>query len=297
MAKKTYTKISNWKIGFDPEYLLADKTGKIVNAIPVIKRDKYNPIILGKDMKCYWDCTNLEHTVPVSSSKKEMIENLRAVFKGIQTKVLGDKYRLISQAAHKFSNEELKPKESWEIGCSPSYNVWDMCVTENAPFPDTTRTTAGHVHVSHPSLTDFDNRNRMVKLLDIVVGNSLIVMGCDKTSVMRRKLYGKSGEFRFSETGDGRLEYRVPDSFYLRSPETTELVYDLIDYTFNLNGHGDKMIQSINIDEQRDAINNCKQNVSLSILKKIELSNPLLARVQKDYSYLKEDSMYSEWGI
>ena len=292
--KKTVKQSINeqWKMGFDPEFFIGDIHGNILNAIPILKQDKYNPIIISPpETKVYYDCTNLEHTTPVSGSKQEVITNFRNIFNNIQNKVLGQNYRLVSKAAHKFEKSQLESKESWEIGCSSSFDIYRSEIAPNQEFTDETRTTAGHIHMSRNDLEDFDIREKTVKLLDAIVGTSLVIIGHDETSAARRKLYGKAGNFRFEKT---RLEWRVPDSYYLRSPETTELVYDLIDYTLSLNGDGDKILNLTNPAQVQKAINECHKGISATILNKINLPKNLFDRVNKDYSQV---NLYKDWNI
>jgi len=288
-------KSEHWKIGFDPEYFLQDlKTGKIESAIPILKNDKNSPIKLGKGLLAYADNCLLEHTVPVSSSKEEMLVNIKNAFTKIQKNVLGNKYKLVSKAAHKFDIEQLKDKKSFEIGCSSSFNVWDECVTPRQEFADTTRTSAGHIHISHPKLADFKIKELAIKLLDVIVGNSLVVLNQDETAPIRRNLYGKSGEFRMEGT---RIEFRVPDSFYLRSPQTTELAYDLIEYTMDkvFNGGAEEILSSIDVKEQRESINLCKKDLAMNTLvNKVKLTDELLKRVTANYG---EMDLYKNWGI
>lgn len=283
--------VNKWKIGFDPEYFISNSKGKIINAIPVLNCDKNNPIVLGKGINIYADNCLLESTVPVSGSKREMLTNLRKVYKSIQNR-LGNNYKIVPKAAHKFNKAQMKDKKAWEIGCTPSFNVWERKANKTQSFRDTTRTSAGHIHISHPNLGNFETRENTIKLLDIVLGTSLVVLGQDKTAGIRRQLYGKAGEFRFEGT---RAEYRVPDSFYLRSPETTSLVYDIIDYTLHLSfsGKGKDILARINPNMVRDAINGNNKKLAKEILYQVKIPNSLMKRIVKPY----KPELYRDWGV
>lgn len=280
-----------FSMGFDPEFFLATPDNKIVNAIHVLKKDKHNPIDLGNGVKAYYDSALLETSFPPVSSRDELLERIKTVYTKIQG-FLGKNYRIVSKAAHNFDKAQLDCKEAWEIGCTPSLNVWTRSLDKPEEFPDTNRTSAGHIHIGHEKLTDFETRETAIKLLDTIVGCSLVVINKDETAAIRRKIYGGSGQFRICDYG---LEWRVPDSFYLRSPETTVLVYDLVSYTLDIviNGDGQKILNKINTKNVIKAINTCDKALAKSILNVIGLPDDLMGRIYKDYN----PNLYQDWNI
>jgi hypothetical protein len=55
--------------------------------------------------------------------------------------------------------------------------------------------------------------NGLVKIMDIVAGNTFVLIDRDKDNAVRRKKYGRAGEYRVKPYG---LEYRVLSNFWLR---------------------------------------------------------------------------------
>ena len=60
--------------GNDIEMMLQDASnGNIVNAIPVLKRDKFNPIKLGNGVNLYFDNMLAEFTIKPYRNKEQML--------------------------------------------------------------------------------------------------------------------------------------------------------------------------------------------------------------------------------
>ena len=282
--------------GSDPEAFVSTMNNRIKNAIPIVGKDKYNPHNLGGGTKAYFDCCLLETSFKPANSKKELINRLKSVYSKIQNKVLGSKYKMVFKAAHFFPKNELDlDPRSFEVGCTPSFNVHTKSIVAPSNFPSNMRSGAGHIHIGHPLIkNDFGARENLIKLLDVIVGTSLVVINKDKTSSMRRQIYGEAGNFRVCQNYGA--EYRSPDSYYLRSPQTTGLVYDLVKYTLKnvVNGNATKMLGKVNLDNVRKAVDKCDKKLSLSILKQVKLPKYLLNRVTKNYGNL---DLYREWKI
>ena len=70
-----------------------------------------------------------------------------------------------------------------------------------------------------------------VKILDIVVGNTCVIMDRAPSQVERRKVYGRAGEYRLPAHG---IEYRTLSNFWLRSYQLTHLVFSLARFAINI---------------------------------------------------------------
>jgi hypothetical protein len=64
-------------------------------------------------------------------------------------------------------------------------------------------------------------------MLDLFVGIPSIFMDHDPTSARRRKVYGQAGRYRPKEYG---MEYRSLGNFWLASPKTVKLVFEMCDF-------------------------------------------------------------------
>ena len=176
--------------GSDPEFHLWDNQKKrIVSAIPVVKTDKNRPVHLGGGIHAYADNVLIETSFPPADNKKQFIGRFRAAFDKMQN-FIGDRYRLLPKAAHKYHKDELKDPKSWEIGCSPNFDAYKCSMNNPLPFQDGLRTGSCHFHIGHKSLIDFSTRIDTIKLLDIFLGCASVIFDTDKTSKARRKYYG-----------------------------------------------------------------------------------------------------------
>lgn len=287
-AKMTY--------GSDPELFLQDiAKNKIVSSIPVLKRDKHNPIKLKDGVVMYADNVLCETAFPPANSKDEMVHRFRGVFKQIQGK-LGKKYRMVPQAAHEFTKNDLKPQfgiDPMESGCNPSFDAWNATINEPKPFVNGFRTGSAHFHVGHDKLTDFDTRLNAIKVLDIYLGCSFVLIDKDETSKIRRQYYGLSSEHRPTEYG---LEYRVLSPYVLKSPQLVSLALDIIDFSMEkvFKGESSEVIKLVNPVNVMSAINNCDAKLAQSVLNQAELPGDLMKRVTSQY---KLGDFYQEWGI
>jgi hypothetical protein len=88
----------------------------------------------------------------------------------------------------------------------------------------------GHVMFDRPTIRTSRNEktlkdtDKLVPLLDIIVGNTCVLLDRDDENVERRKVYGRAGEYR---TPDHGLEYRTLSNFWLKSPHLMSLVTGL----------------------------------------------------------------------
>lgn len=118
------------------------------------------------------------------------------------------------------------------LGCAPSLNRANAkaAVTVNGATA-TKRSAGGHIHLglNSPIMTGPDsyssspkvnsevsikNRERLVDLLDILLGNTCVLLDRDPLAPERRKVYGRAGEYRLPKHG---LEYRTLSNFWLRN--------------------------------------------------------------------------------
>jgi hypothetical protein len=279
-------------LGSDPEMMLWDKDQrKIVSSIPILKRDKHDPIDLGDGMKMYADNVLVESAFEPSTTKEGFVSTIRTAIIRMQEK-LGERYSLLPQSAHLYDADELKEKSCWESGCNPNYDVYARTMNLPAKFESGLRTGSFHIHIGSEKLIDHEDKDKAIKLLDIFLGCSSIVFDGDKTSSARRALYGKAGEFRPTPYG---VEYRVLGNFALRSPKTTELVVDLVAYTMEqiYQGKADEIIASSDQDNVVQAINSGMKGLANSILQSSGLPRDLFERVNKQYN----PKFNVAWGI
>lgn len=273
--------------GLDPEFHIFDNTKKrIVNAIPVIGHDKYDPLDLGDGFKLYSDNVLAELSLPIATNKRGVMANIMTALNRAQ-KSLGPRYNLVARAAVIYDPEELGPKPAkdevvippaWSIGCTPNFNGYTGKANENAPFEDNMRTGSFHIHIGNPDykegtddrLLTVESKHIAVRLMDTFVGCAAVIVSGDPSAKERRKLYGRAGEFRPTPYG---IEYRVLENFFLRSPDLTELIFDLAAYamwTLDEENHED-VFKKCPAKEVQKAIN----EEDLDLAKKLLYASPL----------------------
>jgi len=274
--------IDGMTLGADPELMLFDnKKGRIVSSIPVVGRDKHDPVDLGDGIRMYADNVLVEVAFPPANNKGGFIETIRTAIARM-SEALGAGFRLLPKTSHVYPESELRNKKAVESGCNENFDVYGRTKGPPPPFNGGLRTGSFHVHIGHNQLLDPRNKDRMVRLLDIYLGCASIVFDNDETSHARRSLYGKAGEFRPTPYG---VEYRVLGNFALRSPRVTELVVDLVQFSVDklISGQADKIIGSIDQANVQNAINSNMRGLAKSVLKSGGLDASLFSGVNKTY--------------
>jgi hypothetical protein len=293
---------SKFTIGGDPELMLQDLTGKVISSIPVLKRDKYNPIILDKKnaIKCYADNSCLEYAFAPSTNKKDFVNKYRLAFQKGQ-KYLGKNYRLLVKSAHVFEENQLEAAygiDPKEIGCNPEFSHWEQKVNDLGTFGNSTmRSGSSHIHVGNPKLVDFDTRHNALAMIEIFLGCASILWDNDPSSILRREKYGSSGSFRVTEYG---FETRFMSNYMLNSPRLVELAYDLLEYSLShiFNDTYKDVLKKINVEDVKSSINLCNKELAEKILIQAKLPKDLFNRVKEESkkNYSTKD-FYKNWDI
>ncbi len=291
-------------IGADPELMIwSVDENRIVSSIPILKRDKHNPITLDGGVKLYADNVLCEFSFPPSESVDEMLNRMKDAFARIQDH-LGDKYQLIARAAHTYLDSEMEPSfgvNPREIGCTPSIDVYREEIVAPNAFPDNMRTGSFHIHLGNADyakdngghLLTFKGRHAAIRLMDIFVGCGSVIFDKDPTSAIRRTIYGAAGNFRMTPYG---AEYRPLSPGPLASREMTKLCLDLTDHVLShiKAGTEQDVIARVNESDVKTAINTCDAALATDVLTKAGLPSDLMARVQQTYAVT---TLREGWGI
>jgi hypothetical protein len=216
-------------IGTDPELFLRSRsTGQIVGSEVVIpaeglKRSVYHgaPIIVrdGVQVEIHPDYATCRESV--AQSLHSGLTVLRDYLKNTNPDL-----DICYDTTVEVSEEQMSvlSHESQILGCMPSRNAYDSFHVESTPG-FRRRSAGGHFHIGLKNLVLFEKgagecrpdlmsiRERMVPLLDILVGNTAVLVDRDPLAAERRKMYGRAGEYRLPDHG---LEYRTLSNFWLR---------------------------------------------------------------------------------
>lgn len=230
-------------IGADPEIFL-EKHGKIIGA------EKVFPQRTVRKMKSTFDNSEYEvgevtldgvqlelHPKPVYC-RGHAYENFRDCFITVEERLRVDEDLKVSMKAvvevDEKEMESLRP-ESKLLGCSPSENIYHDTVRLDPANTNTLiRSAGGHLHFSANGDYGFrTNQLRFalkrdaqetVKVLDIMLGNTCVLLDREPLAAKRRQYYGRAGEYRLPVYG---LEYRTLSNFWLQANWLQHLVYGI----------------------------------------------------------------------
>jgi Phage phiEco32-like COOH.NH2 ligase-type 2 len=288
VSTKTHPKIKDMFISFgsDPEFFFAKKTmlgkvGKVVGAEKIVPEGGVNGFIAelnketdewklasGKTGGIIIDGVQAEMNPKPDTCRQRMGGELSRMFKLIARLMKENNVVInwdVNVRVPVREMQSLSPK-SRQFGCSPSLNAYDEKVelpdAETYPF----RSAGGHIHVGHYYQTGKDpmrdllkgpnaDYKKMVKVMDIIVGNTSVLLDRDDGEIQRRTCYGRAGEYRVQPHG---LEYRVLGNFWLKNFILTSMVFGLTRLAFGFIENkkaAKELIAAVNESDIRKAIN------------------------------------------
>lgn len=121
--------------------------------------------------------------------------------------------------------------ESRRLNCIPSKNVYGRKHIQKDGERFMMRSAAGHIHIGSPAVKEHLDERRLVHVLDVLVGNTLVMVDRDPLAIERRKIYGRAGEYRTPAHG---LEYRTPSNFWLKNYKLMSLSMGLVKTAFHV---------------------------------------------------------------
>jgi hypothetical protein len=227
--------------GSDPEFIVLDKNKRPRSAIGVVNGTKKRRIVRG-ECGFYWDNVLAECTVQPAHNKAEAISNIGFALK--QYADIVKPHQLTIRASQNFPDEELETGPMLKCqdgtmvragrfaGCKTEFCAYSLGTIEPDGIQDrfkgtNLRTAGGHVHLGTELGQTWNACVSLVRMLDLFLGLPSLLIDKSQGSVERRQLYGEAGRFRQPPHG---CEYRTLSNFWLVSPATVELVYDLCEF-------------------------------------------------------------------
>jgi hypothetical protein len=215
------------QIGSDPEFFF-EKNGKIIGAERVIPEKGLDAVdrsghFIMKQKALILDGVQVEINPTPHSRTSLTVCEMSAIFKSLKDHLRETpEIKACFKTLVEVDREELDSlsEQARIFGCAPSQNAYNAVAKVGVdakvyPF----RAAGGHIHLGLHRPTfginsyDADHRLRLVPLLDIFVGNTMVLIDRDPGVAERRKHYGRAGEFRLPKYG---LEYRTVGNFWLR---------------------------------------------------------------------------------
>jgi len=216
-------------IGADPEFFITSKEGKIIESSKVIPKGGLS--LDSSTSKCTRDGVQAELNPRPKSCRQGAATTYMNMFKSLATNLNTKKVNMCSDSMIHLSQEELDElsKESRVFGCEPSRNYYTgkKSVISANPSVYGYRSAGGHIHLGY---NNYDNLHAcmkkeyklIIKILDLVLGNTCVMIDRDENQVERRTVYGRAGEYRLPSHG---IEYRTLSNFWLRSYQLMSMVY------------------------------------------------------------------------
>lgn len=222
-----------------------------------------------------------------NTCRANLANELQTCFKtlGEELKKSGKKVEVSFKQTVTISPTELAKldEKNQKFGCKPSNSSYgkdtSVELEQVDPLTMRNRSAGGHIHIGFGTLTDLKTAikqrpDEMVQLLDIICGNTCVLVDRDTGNKKRRELYGRAGEYRLPEHG---IEYRTLSNFWLQSYPLMSLAFGLARTAAELScdkeHHKDyykAFTDAVDMDDIQRAINTNNYPLALKNFKKIE---------------------------
>ena len=295
-------------MGSDPEFFLAKRTmlgrvGAVVGserAIPeegmlhkIIKQgrtaaeDEKAPRVIRDGFQV--EINPLQNTCRQSGAN-----DIAYCFRGLATVLKEKGYTINFSPTVKVTKKEMESlsNKSRMFGCTPSKNAYGEVV--ELPDPETylIRAAGGHIHLGTPFKTGNDpsikvlkqtDVTEVIKILDIIAGNTCVLVDRDPGNIERRKAYGRAGEYRQPSHG---IEYRVLSNFWLRNYTVMSMAFGLCRMAIEIAAVPEAakaFLKAVKEKDIQDAINNNDFELAKKNFNKIK---PLIEKYMTDGNVL-----------
>ena len=286
-------------LGCDPEFFFSKK-GKVLGAEKILPEDgmKYDPrnrkarendgahtAKCDTVSKIIIDGVQAELNPRPNTCRANLGNEIGACFRELYQKIKADKALKVDfEQVKEVTKDELASlsEKARTFGCAPSKNAYsheENKITVN-PAEYKYRSAGGHIHLGCRDTYGpiakalLEKRERVVQMLDIIVGNTCVLIDRDPYAKERRKVYGRAGDYRTPSYG---IEYRTLSNFWLRSYQLMSFVMgmariavQIVAYSTPTNNYEKLILDVVDVKEVAEAINNNDFEVAYDIYKKVE---------------------------
>ena len=258
--------------GTDPEIFAFDAHGEVIPAWKWLKTKSENPGF-------YWDGVQAELTTEPKSCHEYLTEGVTNKLRVIDValKTYDPKAYLRAQDVVELDPKTLllESEEHIMLGCSPSLNAYSEIHPIEIPNSreHKFRYSGCHRHFSDASPADVPLPdwwpNGTVAMMDKIGGILLTALGRDVENPIRRKAYGRPGEYRLpAGPRVRRIEYRTPGAFLLQHPAIFHFGADMCRMGFRLgqifDGRRDDLLPNKGY---KEIITDCDADGALAYIK------------------------------
>jgi len=275
--------------GCDPEFFFS-REGKILGAEKVVPKEGFSSFggygTDGKPSKIIIDGVQAELNPSPSHCRANLANEISRCFRQLHDEIKNDKTLVVDfSPLVKVSKEEMDSlsEASKRFGCAPSNNFYDTTAKKSTikvnPKIYRYRSAGGHIHLgvnqNDPKASSvLRDPKRITPLLDILVGNTCVLIDRDEGNIERRKVYGRAGETRSPAHG---IEYRTLSNFWLRAYPLMSLAMGLARHAVAIvansndkNNYEKKLLSLVNMRSIRSAINRNSFDLAWRNFNKIE---------------------------
>lgn len=257
-------------MGSDPEFFFK-KDGKIIGAEKVL--GKFGGKFVSSRGTVIIDGVQAELNPQPSYCRNIASSNIACIIQELESSLPKGVTISLEQTVPitKKELESLIPDNRC-FGCTPSFNVYgDNPIGIKDASKYYKRSAGGHIHIGtyEGGVTkEMLDPVQLVPLLDILVGNTAVLLDRSVGNIERRKNYGRAGEYRVPPHG---LEYRTLSNFWLYNHTLMHLMFGLVRQAVNYLGNGkrDEILALVNKEDIIKAINENDFDLAMSNFKKL----------------------------
>lgn len=290
-------------LGCDPEFFFT-KGNKVIGSELVLPED-------GLKVGSLFDATSVKDTRSKfvrdgvqaelnprqNTCRASLASEISGMMRALNGELVKNKVKANFSQLVKITKPELMKlsEKSRVFGCAPSQSIYGESIDIGLldPIAYRKRAAGGHIHIGvgqypkdsglHRALKE--DYERTVAMLDIICGNTLVLVDRDKGNIERRKVYGRAGEYRLPAHG---IEYRTPSNFWLTAQPLLSLAFGLARLAVflmadkNYNKYYTAFIKAVDMKNIQKAINENNFELAMANFKAIE---PLLLEVTGSGTY------------
>lgn len=267
-------------VGSDPEIFGFTEQGEVIPAWEWLPpKDEAREVLTPGDSRAttrsYWDGAQAEITTNRGHSCLAwLVDDIQHGLRQIHTML-----KKHDKNAELKCEDVVKIPESYLIkasdhavalGCAPSENAYGIePIDIGHPRRHEYRYSGCHLHYRAPHSAlkthcqDWYPHGTIV-MMDKILGVCLTALGRDLENPLRRKAYGRPGEFRMTDSNELGIEYRTPGAFVLSSPHMFNFAGDIgrVAYRFGLVYDGREFF----LPDVKDLITNCDADAAYKVI-------------------------------
>jgi len=269
-------------MGCDPEFFFR-KDGEIVGAETMLAPSGLD---VGNGSRFIIDGVQAELNPAPSFCRANLANNIRVCFSTLIKEMAKHKgFTADFSTTVEISKENLAQlnEAAKRFGCAPSQSIYKKVGVNIAgidPIKYRKRAAGGHIHIGMDEYKSFglkralkEDYAKVVQMLDIICGNTCVLIDRDEGNIERRKLYGRAGEYRLPEHG---IEYRTLSNFWLTSYPLLSMAFGLARLAVQLIADKNyvvlynEFISASNLANVHKAINNNDFDLAMENFKNVE---------------------------